>query len=220
MKHPKLAVEKRTILGKKIKNLRKEGILPANIYGKDLASVAVQVPLQDFINLYKEVGETGLIDIELDGTKRPVLIKNVQFEFRYHTPLHADFYQVNLKEKVKTMVPLEFVGEAPAVVEKLGDLIHPLNEVEVEALPESLPENIEVSLESLTAVDTQITVNDLKVEKEVTILTDPEQIIAKITEIVEEPEPEAVEETEAPAETSGDTPEQTTDANASEEKTE
>lgn len=203
MKHPKLSAQPRTVLGKKVKNLRREGFLPANVYGKDLASVAVQVAMEDFTTLYKEVGETGLVDLELDGKKRPVLIKNVQFEFHYHTPLHADFYQVNLKEKVKTMVPLAFVGEAQAVTEKLGNLIQPLSEVEVEALPEALPENIEVNVEPLAAVDQQITVGDLKTDEGVTILTDPEQIVAKITEIIEEPEPEAetVEGEEAPGET-------------------
>lgn len=196
MKHPQLHAEKRTVLGKQVKKLRREGLLPANVYGHDLASVALQLKAADFADIFKEVGETGLIDLEVDGKKHPVLVKNLQLEFRNHSPLHVDFYQVNLKEKVKTMVPLVIVGEPKAVTEKLGALIQPLNEVEVEALPEALPENIEVNVENLAAVDEQILVRDLPVAEGVTVLTDPEQLVAKIAEIVEEPEPEAPTEEE------------------------
>ncbi len=224
MKHPKLVADPRTVLGKKVKKLRREGILPANVYGKDLSSVSIQVSMEEFTNLYKEVGETGLVDLEVEGQKRPVLIKNVNFEFRYHTPLHADFYQVNLKEKVKTMVPLEFIGEPVAVAEKLGNLIQPISEVEVEALPEELPEHIEVNLEPLAAVDEQIVVSELKVAEGVTILTDPDQVVAKIAEIVEEPEPEVeAPEGEEGAAQEGETAEgetETTDTASSEEKSE
>lgn len=199
----------RTILGKKVKKLRREGILPANVYGKDVPSTALQVNLKEFSDIYKEVGETGLVDLEVNGKKHPVLIKNVQFEFRNNTPLHADFYQVNLKEKVKTMVPIELVGEAKAVAEKVGTLIHPISEVEVEALPANLPEKIEVNIENLANIDDHILVSDIQAPEGVTILTDPGQIIAKISEIVveETPQPEAeevaaesVEETQESAE--------------------
>lgn len=193
MKHPQLQAETRSVLGKQVKKLRREGILPANVYGKDLSSTAVQVKVDDFESIFKEVGETGLVDLMVEGKKRPVLIKNVQYEFRYHTPLHADFYQVNLKEKVKTMVPLEFIGEPKAVADNLGNLIQPISEVEVEALPESLPENITVNVEPLSAVDEQIQIKDLTTDEGVTILTDPEQVVAKIAEIVEEAEPEGEE---------------------------
>lgn len=200
MKHPQLQAEPRTVLGKQVKKLRREGLLPANIYGKELASTAVQVKYTDFDPLYKEVGETGLIDVMLDGTRRPVLIKNVNWDFRTHTALHADFYQVNLKEKVKAMIPLVIVGEPTAVTEKLGTLLTQMSEIEVEALPEALPENFEVNVETLAAVDDQITVADLQTGEGVTILTDAAQIVAKIGELaVEEPEPapeEAAEGTE------------------------
>lgn len=207
MKHPQLHAEKRTVLGKQVKKLRREGLLPANVYGHNLASVALQLKAEDFATVFKEVGETGLIDLEVDGKKHPVLVKNLQIEFRNRTPLHVDFYQVNLKEKVKTMVPVVTVGEPQAVTEKLGTFIQTLNEVEVEALPEALPENIEVNVEHLAAVDEQILVRDLEVPEGVTILTDPEQLVAKIAEIVEEPEPEApTEEETAEAASEGETP--------------
>src|SRR5262245_18608494 len=98
MKHPQLKADPREVMGKKVKKLRREGILPANIYGKDLESTAVQVAMKDFQDLYDEVGETGLVDVMLDGKRRPVLIKNVHMNYHTHTPLHADLYQVNLKE--------------------------------------------------------------------------------------------------------------------------
>lgn len=219
MKRPQLPVEARTTLGKQVKKLRREGFLPANIYGKDLASTAVQVPMTEFDTVYKEVGETGLVDVMLNGERRPVLIKNLQMNFRTHTPLHADFYQVNLKEKVKTMVPLEIVGEPQAVSDKLGMLLTPVSEVEVEALPEALPDKIEVDVARLAAVGDQLMLSDVKAPEGVTLLDDESLIIAQIGELaVEEPEPaeeeaalpevigeegkEAAEGEEAPAEES------------------
>lgn len=205
--HPKLKVEKRTVLGKKVKKLRKSGILPANIYGKDLKSQAVQIALSDFLSVFKETGETGLVELELDSQTRPVLIKNLQLEYVDRTPVHVDFYQVNLKEKVKTMVPLVFTGEPKAVVDKLGLLLTPVSEIEVEALPADLPENIEVNVENLAAVGNQILVSDLKVASVVTVLTDQEQVVVKIDELVSKETQEEVaaeqaakEQAEAPAE--------------------
>ena len=105
MKRPKLTVEKRKVTGKKVKKLRKEGILPANIYGKDIKSFSVQLPQKEFEKVFKEVGETGLVDVQLNGELKPSLIHNVKMDYLHGLPLNADFLQVNLKEKVKTMVP-------------------------------------------------------------------------------------------------------------------
>lgn len=198
MKQPKLSVEKRTVLGKKVKKLRQEGILPGNIYGKDITSEAVQLPEKEFKAVYKEVGETGLVDLTLDGKAKPVLIHNVQLDPLTHSYLHADFYQVNLKEKIKAMVPLILTGEPKAVAEKVGLLLQTLSEVEVEALPQDLPEHIEVNVEALAAIDEQITVDNLKAPKGVAILTDPSQVVAKISELVsKEAEEQAKEEATA-----------------------
>lgn len=190
-KNPQLKADKRTVLGKSVKKLRREGMLPANVYGKDLKSIAIQVDTKTFENLFKTVGETGLIDLQIDGKGHPVLVKNLQLEYPLKTPLHVDFYQVNLKEKVKSAVPLEFVGEAQAVASNIGVLLHQINDIEVEALPAELPEKIEVNIEPLAAVGDQITVSQLPVPNGVTILTDAEQIVVKIAEpVVEEPEEE------------------------------
>lgn len=208
MKHPQLTVEKREVLGKKVKQLRREGMLPANVYGKGLPSIAIQVKTETFQALYKEIGETGLVDVMLDGKRHPSLVKNLQMAYPLRIPLHVDFFEVNLKEKVKTMVPLVVVGEPQAVTEKIGLLLQPISEVEVEALPEELPENIEINVEPLAAIDDQITVADLKVPAEVTILTDGTQTVAKIAEPVqEEPEEAAPAEGEEGTEgAEGETP--------------
>ena len=194
MKRPTLKAEQRKILGKKIKTLRREGILPGNVYGKGLASTALQVQLADFEKVHKEVGDTGLIELDLNGKTHPVLVKNLQMNYKSHTPLHADFYQVNMKEKVKAMVPLVIIGEPKAVTDKIGLLLQTLSEVEIEALPDHLAENIEVNVEHLAAIDDHILVEALKSPEGVAILTDPTQTVVKIAELVApEPEPEPVE---------------------------
>jgi len=198
MKHPSLASEPRKVLGKKVKKLRREGYVPANVYGKGLESTAIQVKLTDFQEVYKEAGETGLIDLKVGSDAKPVLIKNLQMSFPHRIPLHVDFYQVNLKEKVKTMVPVVLTGEPKAVIDKVGLLLQTLSEVEIEALPTELPENIEVSVEHLAAIDDHILVENLKAPTGVTILSAPDQTVAKIGElVVEEPEPVAPAEGEA-----------------------
>lgn len=200
MKRPKIEVIKRELLGKKIKKLRKDGILPANIYGKDIKSQAVQLPLKEFETIFKEVGKTGLLDVMVDGTARPALIHNVQVHPVTGIPLHIDFYQVNLKEKITTMVPVVITGEAKAVTDKVGLLMTPATEVEVEALPEDLPENIEVNVEPLAAIDEQITVGDLKVTAGVTILTDAGQVLVKVAELVSKEAEELAAQVAAEAE--------------------
>jgi len=183
MKRENLKVEKRKILGKKVRRLRKEGITPANVYGKDIKSQAVQLPAKDFMAVFAKSGETGLVDLDLEGKIIPVLIQNVYKDYRGNI-LHADFFQVNLKEKVKASIPIEAVGEPKAVVDKIGILMNIISEIEVEALPTDLPENIEVNVEHLANIGDQITVSGLKVPQGVEVLTDAGQIVAKIDELV------------------------------------
>ena len=196
MKRFKLAVEKRKIVGKKIKKLRKEGLLPANIYGKGVKSQSLQVPYKEFEKVYKEAGVTGIVDVTFDGEVRPSLIHNVHQDYYNHKLLHADFFQVNLKEKVKTMVKIVAVGEPKAVSEKLGLLLQPLSEVEIEALPTDLPDKIEVNVGPLAQVNDQITVGEIKAPAGVTILTDANQVVAKIGELISK---EAAEQAAAEA---------------------
>jgi len=204
---PKLAVEKRKITGKKVKLLRREGLLPANIYGKKTKSLSVQLPAKLFLSVFKEVGETGLLELSVGGedTARPVLIHDVHFHSVTSEPLHVDFYQVDLKEKVTTKIPVEIIGEAPAVKEKIGILIQPLSEVEVEALPADLPEKIEVDVTGLKTIGEAVLVEQVKVADGVKILTDGKEVLAKIESPAKEEEivaplvPETPEG-EAPAE--------------------
>lgn len=206
MKHAQLKGEERKVLGKKVRKLRKEGYLPGNVYGKGLNSYPLQVKLSDFEAVYKEAGETGLVDLTFDGKTKPVLIKNLQVNHSTRTLLHVDFYQVNLKEKVKATIPVILIGEAKAVTDKIGLLLQTLSDVEVEALPDNLPENIEISVEHLSEIGEQITVGDLKAPTDVTILTDSGQTAAKIVEpVVEEPEPEEPAEGEAGETAEGET---------------
>lgn len=184
MKRLKLAVEERKITGKKVKKLRREGILPGNVYGKNIKSISVQVKDKDFEKVYSEAGETGLVDIDLKGKTIPVLIHNVQKDPIRKFYIHADFYKVDLTQKVKAMVPLVIIGQAKAVVDKLGLLLQPLSQIEVEALPEDLPEKIEVNVELLAKVEQQITVGEIQSPKGVTIITDPSQVVVKIGELI------------------------------------
>lgn len=190
---PKLTVEKRKVEGRQVKGLRNQGILPANIYGKGIKSLAVQVSQKEFMDMYRSVGETGIVEVKVQGEDkvRPILIHNVQLDYVSDMILHADLHQVDLKEAITANIPVEIVGEAMAVSQKIGILIQQLSEIEVEALPDSLPDKFEVDVSSLKAVDDAILVENLKPQTGVKILTLPEEILVKI-------EPPAKEEVAPP----------------------
>lgn len=190
----KLKAHIRKTLGRKVKNLRNQGILPANIYGKKIKSQAVQVDLKDFLAVFNKTGETGLIQLDLEGKNLPILIHNVSYHVVDSQPLHADFYQVDLKEKVIAEVPLEIIGEPQAVKEKLGVLLNILSEIEVEALPTDLPDKIEVAVDNLKNVDDAVKVADLKVDDKVKILTDGNLEIVKIAPLVSKEAEELIAE--------------------------
>ena len=198
-KRENLKVEKRAVVGKKVRKLRKEGILPANIYGKEFKSTSVQVPIKDFEKVFNIAHETGLVDIAIDSQTIPVLIHNVQIDPRSQAPVHADFFKVNLKEKITAKVPVVAVGESKAVLDKVGLLEQPLSEIEVEALPTDLPEKIEVNVENLAQVNDQIIVSDVKAPEGVTILTETSQLVFKIGELVTKAMEEQIAAAEAEA---------------------
>lgn len=192
-----LKAETRKIVGRKVKKLREEGFLPANVFGKKVKSLAVQVDEQEFLKVYSEAGETGIVELSIGKEKRPVLIYNLQLDPVTDKPLHADFYQVNLKEKVTATVPVETAGESPAEKQGLGTAVQYLDEVEVEALPTDLPEKFEIDLTSLVEVDQAIFVKDIKVDKDkIKIEADPEEVVVKVEALREEEEivPPVVEE--------------------------
>lgn len=192
-----LKAEKRTIEGRKVKTLRKEGNLPGNIYGKKIKSQSVQVNLKDFEKVYKEVGETGLLALTLGSEEKPVLIHNLQLNPATDQPIHVDFLQVDLKEKVEADIPVELTGESPAEKQGIGTVVQYVNEIKAEALPADLPEKFVVDAGILAEVDQSVLVKDLKYDKsKVEIKDDLEAIVAK----VEPPQKEEVVEAPAPAE--------------------
>ena len=197
MKNPGLKADLRKITGRKVKRLRAENVLPANIYGKKAKSQAVQVDLKSFEEVYKKVGETGLVDLSVGGKRKPILIHNVQLDPVSDNPIHADFLQVDLKERVTTQVPIELVDESPAEKEGKGTVVQYIDEVEVEALPGDLPGKFTLNLSELIDVDQSISVGDIKVNrKKVEIKNEQSQIVVKVEppRKVEEEVPEAPEE--------------------------
>lgn len=188
-----LKLQKRDLFGRKVKRLRKEGLVPANIFGKKVKSEAITVDAKEFRNVFEKAGETQIID--LDG--RPVLVSNLQVDPITSDYVHVDFRQVDLTEKITAKVPVEIVGESPAEKQSIGTVVQQLNEIEVEALPADLPEKIEVDSSILTEVDQAVYVKDLKIDSKVTVKTDLESIIVKVEPPIKE---EVVEAVVTPAE--------------------
>lgn len=189
----KLTAQVRTVTGKRVKTLRREGLIPSTIYGKGFEPKNIQFLEKEFSKIWEHVGESGLVDIEIDGKKYPVLFRNPQYHPVWSSIMHIDSFKVNLKEKIVATVPLEFIGESDAV--KAGNiLVEALTEVEVEALPADLPEKITVDISALVGLESQITIADLVIDKaKVELKNDPEQVIVKVTEPKIEEEPEVVE---------------------------
>lgn len=193
-------------MGRKVKQLRKQKLVPANVFGKKITSAAIQVPVGDFAKIYKQAGETGLVELAVDGEKRPTLIQNVQVHPVSGAVLHADFYQVDLKEKIRARVPVEVTGVAEAVAQKLGVLLEITDEVEVECLPTSLPDKITVDVTKLAQVGQVVTVGDLVLPDGVIALTAKEAELVKIGSLVtKEAEALAKEEEAAKAAAAAET---------------
>lgn len=197
MKKYTLNVQKRELLGRKVRQLRRNKILPGNVFGKNIMSIAVQINTDDFLHVYKEAGETGIVEVDVAGEKRPVLIQNVQLHPVTAMPLHVDLHQVDLKEKVRARVPLEVIGSAPAVDQKRGVLLTLLDGIEVETLPADLPEKITIDVTKLLQVGDTIKVMDLKLPSGVVPQAVPETEIVKIGELVTKEAEALVQEEEA-----------------------
>lgn len=197
MKAIELNAQPRTVTGKKVKKLRREGLLPISVFGKDVKSVALSVPIKEFQQIYNKAGETGLVEVKFDGKSHHTLISNVQIHPVSRLPIHAELHAVKLTEKIKANVPLETIGESPAVQNNIGTILHILTEVEVEALPIDLPEKIEVNIENLAEIDQQVTVGDLPKPKGVEIMNAPEEIVLKVAPAVSEDTAKELAEEEA-----------------------
>jgi len=190
-----LTAGERKLLGRKVKNLRKEGSLPGNVYGKKIKSQAVVVSMKDFLKVFEEVGETGLVELIVGKDTKPVLVHNLQVDPVDGLPLHVDFLQVDLTQKVTAEVPVETIGECPVEKQGLGTAVLVINEIEVEALPADLPERFQVDVSILTEVDQTVYVKDIKVDaSKVEIKNNPEDVVIKVEAQKEEKEEAPVEE--------------------------
>lgn len=191
----KLVAKPRKETGKKVRALRKEGKIPAVLYGPKIENLNLEIDQKEFEKILERAGESSLISLEVGKKKYLVLIHDVQRDPIKGKPIHVDFYQPILEEKIVVKVPLVFEGEAPAV--KLGGtLVKMIDEIEVKALPESLPKEIRVSLEKLKSFEDQILVSDLKLPKGVEVMRSKNDVIAKVlpVEKTEEKKEETKEE--------------------------
>lgn len=195
-------------LGKKVRFLRRAGIVPANIYGHGIESVPLQVPADIMKKVLDQAGLTTLISVRVDGgSVRPVFIRKVQRHPMNGKLVHVDFYQVRMDEPIRVAVPLTFTGSSPMAKGVGAILLHNLNLVEMEGLPGNLPRTIEVDISVLTEMDQAIHIKDLRVPEGITVHAGPETVVVKVARerVVEEakPAPKAAVEGEAAPEAEG-----------------
>lgn len=174
---------RRTITGKKVKHLRKQGLIPATVYGKGFEPVSVQVDGRTFNQLYRKAGKTALIDLSIDGAKTSVFVQDVQRHPLSRDIIHIDFKVVDLKVAVHVEVPVVVVGESPLVARGDALINHALNTVAIEALPSDLPQHIEVDVSGLDSFDKSIKAGDIAVGGSYKILTDPETVVISLTQL-------------------------------------
>lgn len=196
----------------KLKDLRDKGIIPGVLYGPKVKTVSVEVDLKKFKKVYEEAGESSLVSLKVDlpshtskqgsggGKEFLVLIHETQKDSVSGEFIHVDFYQPILTEEVEATVPLVFEGEAPAVGDLGGTLVKGFQEVEVKALPQNLPHEIKVNVESLKTFEDEVTIKDLKTDEGVKIMKEPNEIVVnvvpleKVEEELEKPIEEKVDE--------------------------
>jgi len=177
-----LKADKRTIMGKQVRSLRQSGFIPAVLYGKGQEALSLQVPVKEFNKVLKQAGESTLVYINVGGESYPTIIHDVALDPVKDHVLHADFYKVSLTEKIKTKVPVVFMGESPAVKDLAGIFVRNINELEVEAFPQNLPHEITVDISSLKNFGDQILVKDINLGSDVKIEAEADTILATIQE--------------------------------------
>jgi large subunit ribosomal protein L25 len=175
-----LTATKRTVKGKPVQKLRKAGKIPAVLYGHKVESSDLEINEREFAKVFKQAGESTLVNLTFEGQVRPVLIHDVQNHYLNGQPIHVDFYAVNMTEKLKAKIPLHFTGESAAVKTLGGSFVRNYTEVEVECLPADLPHSIEVDISALTTFEDAIHVSDLKVSDKVQILSPAEEVVATV----------------------------------------
>ena len=183
-----LAAQTRTVFGKATKTLKKQGLIPAELYGHGVDNLHLSIPEKDFKKVFREAGENTVLSIVVGGLKHPALVHEVSHDYVSGAVTHVDFRQVRMDEKIKAHIPLEFVGEAPAVKTYSGILNKTISEIEVEALPADLPHRFTVDVSSLTELNQSIYVRDIASPKGVKILVDPGTAVASVTPPMKEEE--------------------------------
>ena len=182
MKQIELRVASREILGKKVRFLRRQGIIPLHLFGHNVESMALQCDEAQLKRVLAQAGKTRLVSLELDEGKKPrnVVVREIQRDVRTDRLLHVDLYQIKMTEKIRVEVPVVVVGESPALKSKENMLLQELNSLTVECLPNEIPASVRVDLSSLTERDQAIRVEDVALGKEVAVLNDPGLVVVKI----------------------------------------
>ncbi|HWC57872.1 MAG TPA: 50S ribosomal protein L25 [Candidatus Paceibacterota bacterium] len=168
--------------------LRTQEQIPAVYYGAHTVATAIAVPLRAFLKTWKEAGETTMVALDFGTEKVNTLIHAMQYDPITSTPIHIDFLVVDVHKAIEVTVPIEFTGLAEAEKAGLGTLVKVLHEVTVKALPNDLPHKFEVEVTALATLDAQLHVKDLVLPKGVTMITDPEEVVALIAPFKEEVE--------------------------------
>jgi large subunit ribosomal protein L25 len=198
--------EKRSVTGKQVKALRRQGLLPGVISGRHLEAFPIQMNAHEVALKLGKLTSSSLVTIDVDGQKHTVLVRDRQRDVIYGNLVHVDFLAISLTEKLRTTVEIRLVGEAPVTKSTDAVIIQAMNAIELECLPQDLPETIEVDVSKLATVDDEITVDDLSLGDQVTLLADPTEVIVsvgyaaqeevpaeEVAEAAETAEPEVVE---------------------------
>jgi large subunit ribosomal protein L25 len=170
----------RDLLGKSSRRLHGQGKLAAVVYGHNTKPTALVLDRLEFQKVFLKSGRTHLVDLVVDGRTDKVLVREIQTHPRRLGPIHVDFYQVNLEEKITVEVPIHLVGESAAVKRGDADILQPIHSLRVECLPSDIPEAFEVDLTPLEEIESEVRISDIKMPKGVTVLIDPEELVVKI----------------------------------------
>ncbi|CAN5228741.1 hypothetical protein BH24CHL7_BH24CHL7_07060 [soil metagenome] len=217
MKRPQLSAAPRTTSGKDVKRLRRDGVLPAVVYGEGRGSQSIQLDAHEFELLRRHSGRNALLDLTLDGGRpQPVLLQDVQEHPVTRGTLHVDFLVVNLTEERTVDVPLSMVGTSEAVDRMGGVLLHLRDTVQVRALPDDLPPSLDLDITSLDSFEVVLHASDLVLPADVTLVTDATEPLARVQppRVEEEPIAAVPEEGEEPTEEAAEGEDGAADAGA------
>lgn len=184
-----LEAQVRTQTGKKVKFLRKEGFIPAIIYGREVETLPISLKKRETTLLFNKISGSTILTIHVDGKEHATLVREVQRDYIKNELLHVDFQAVSLKEKLRTHVSLTLVGKAPVLENFEALIVSGIDQIEVECLPQDLVDTIEVDISSLAEIGAAIYVKDLPKLANVEILTDLEELVAVASAVKEEVEP-------------------------------